>query len=79
MAEEGIGVCGELRTPFYSAHFSSPPPSMDDPGDPVQLQVMSGVTEKALGYLGQQPWDDLSNLLGPLALRIPREAAPPAG
>lgn len=80
MAEEGIWVCGDSRTPFYPAHFLvAHPPSMDDPEGPVQLQVVSGVTEKVLGYLEQQPWDDLSNLLGPLALRIPREAAPPAG
>lgn len=51
---------------------------MDDPEGPVQPQVVSGVTEKASGDLEQQPRGDLCNLLEPLALRIPREAAPPA-
>lgn len=38
-----------------------------------------GVTKKALEYLEERPCYGLSNLLGPLALRISREAAPPAG
>lgn len=75
MAEEDIWVYGDAKTPSCPALFVTPPPPMDDPGG----QSNSRWTEKALGCLEQQPCDGLSTLLGPLALRIPREAAPPAG